>query len=483
MADSKELSPKSSAVISVDEVVARPYQYSPAEVEGFTVDPATSRHICRQYDLRIMPIIFCMYLFSALDRGNLGNAKTDGLNNDLGLVGNQYNNILTIQSATFAGMAIFGGYITKRFGASRMMPTYMFFGGIMIVRYFLGSFEGLFGPTVPIYLTSFYTRGELAKRLAVWYSSTAISGAFSGLLSYGVFQIESSIPGWKILFLIEGGLTVLVAIIASFTLPAFPQRCPWLTDNEKEVAVMRLLKDSSQSVDAEFTHKEFFAPAKDWKFYILMIFALTYGTASSTATTFLPQLISRFEFSAVKTNLYTVAPNLVAVVYLLTIASLSDFFRQRTIFLAVAMTTTMTGCIILAATSIHQIGVGYFACFLIQCGAHVPTTMFHSWHNNNDPSENGRAFRTGTLTLAANAGSLISANIFLDSWAPKYTKALIISACLQVLGISIVLSLRTYMALENKKRNKQQGVNWKTEDVPTVALVEGPKNKHFRYFL
>ncbi len=72
MADSKELSPKSSAVISVDEVVARPYQYSPAEVEGFTVDPATSRHICRQYDLRIMPIIFCMYLFSALDRGNLG---------------------------------------------------------------------------------------------------------------------------------------------------------------------------------------------------------------------------------------------------------------------------------------------------------------------------------------------------------------------------------------------------------------------------
>jgi len=33
------------------------------------------------------------------------------------------------------------------------------------------------------------------------------------------------------------------------------------------------------------------------------IFALTYGTAQSTATTFLPQIIGRFGYSTVDTNL------------------------------------------------------------------------------------------------------------------------------------------------------------------------------------
>ena len=100
------------------------------------------------------------------------------------------------------------------------------------MRYFLGTFEGFFGalippsssghpltvlagPTVPIYLTSFYTRGELARRLALWYSAAAFSGAFSGLLAYGVFHIQSSrLGGWQILFLLEGGLTIVCGAIA-----------------------------------------------------------------------------------------------------------------------------------------------------------------------------------------------------------------------------------------------------------------------------
>jgi len=40
------------------------------------------------------------------------------------------------------------------------------------------------------------------------------------------------------------------------------------------------------------------------------IFALTYGTAQSTATTFLPQIIGRFGYSTVDTNLYVTKPEL-----------------------------------------------------------------------------------------------------------------------------------------------------------------------------
>ncbi|KAK4685065.1 hypothetical protein P7C73_g5096, partial [Tremellales sp. Uapishka_1] len=257
----------------------------------------------------------------------------------------------------------------------------------------------------------------------------------------------------------------------------------YVLDPEICKQVMRLLKDASKRVNAPFNHREFFMPLRQWRFYVLGIFALTYGTASSTATTFLAQIIGRFGFSTVKTNLYTVGPNLVGAAWLLLNCYASDYFRQRSYFLMGASATTMIGCIILVAIPFSSVGPGYFACYLISMGAFIPTSLFHSWHNNNDPSELGRAFRTGCLTFAANAGSLISANIFLDSDAPKYTHALIASACLQVLGIGLVVFLRTGMAIENRKRNKAQGVNWTSIDVPTADLLEGPENPSFRYFL
>lgn len=46
------------------------------------------------------------------------------------------------------------------------------------------------------------------------YGVELIPGAFSGLLSYGLFQVENSLHGWQLLFLIEGGLTVVCAVMA-----------------------------------------------------------------------------------------------------------------------------------------------------------------------------------------------------------------------------------------------------------------------------
>lgn len=44
----------------------------------------------RKLDFRILPVLSAIYLFNALDKGNLGNAQTDGMDKDIGLVGNQY---------------------------------------------------------------------------------------------------------------------------------------------------------------------------------------------------------------------------------------------------------------------------------------------------------------------------------------------------------------------------------------------------------
>lgn len=43
------------------------------------IDHKAERALCRKFDIRLMPVLALMYLFNALDKGNLSNAETDGL--------------------------------------------------------------------------------------------------------------------------------------------------------------------------------------------------------------------------------------------------------------------------------------------------------------------------------------------------------------------------------------------------------------------
>ena len=55
--------------------------------------------VLRRIDLRVMPILSLLYLFSFLDRSNIGNAKIQGLVEDLDLHGNRYNLCCEFDSA------------------------------------------------------------------------------------------------------------------------------------------------------------------------------------------------------------------------------------------------------------------------------------------------------------------------------------------------------------------------------------------------
>lgn len=86
------------------------------------------------------------------------------------------------------------------------------------------------------------------------------------------------------------------------------------------------------------------------------------------------------------------------------------------------------------------------------------------------------------FTFLANTGGIVSANIFLDEWAPQYRIPLIIICVIEAVALVLIVALRMYMWADNKRRNKVQGVNWQSKDVPTEALTEGPTNPLFRHF-
>lgn len=57
----------------------------------------------------------------------------------------------------------------------------------------------------------------------------------------------------------------------------------------------------------------------------------------------------------------------------------------------------------------------------------------------------------------------------------------ILSSGLLVLSISYLRSMGMWMRMENRKRNRAQGVNLRPEDVKTEELAAGPDSPFFRY--
>lgn len=75
-------------------------------------------------------------------------------------------------------------------------------GMLIGFRLMIGLFEAGFYPTACFYLSTFYTRYDLAIRIGLFYGMYAVAGAFSGAIAYGVFQINGSLYGWQYLFII-----------------------------------------------------------------------------------------------------------------------------------------------------------------------------------------------------------------------------------------------------------------------------------------
>lgn len=259
----------------------------------------------------------------------------------------------------------------------------------------------------------------------------------------------SPLKGWQILLLIEGAFTIGFAILTAFMLPWSTETAYFLSDREKHIARLRILKDGSAATDTKFDAKSFFKPLGDWKYYVFASIAVCYGVAASVASNFLTQIIGRFGYSTVKTNLYTVAPYACGTLALIITAYSSDRFRERGFHLASSLVLVIIGCILLSCLPLSSVGPAYFATFLITMGAFTPSCLFQyvhflpkffiytlirhplptrylllvkssdkmmisAWHQCNDPSEDGRAFRVGSLTFLANTGGFVSANVSGD---------------------------------------------------------------------
>lgn len=133
----------------------------------------------------------------------------------------------------------------------------------MACRFFLGITEAPFYPGATYMLSIFYTRKEVATRIALLYCAQILATGFSGLIAAGVFaglDQARGIAGWRWLFIMyelhpnanpcktncsyrEGAVTALVALFGFWLLPNTPLTTSWLTPEERELAHARMERD------------------------------------------------------------------------------------------------------------------------------------------------------------------------------------------------------------------------------------------------
>jgi len=126
------------------------------EVESAGWDAASTKKLIRKIDLALIPFLSFLYLLSFLDRTNIGNARLDSLEKDLGLTGLQYNDALAVFFPFYVAAEVPSNMAMKRFRPSVWIPCIMIawgicctlmgivhnYAGLMAVRSALGLAEG-----------------------------------------------------------------------------------------------------------------------------------------------------------------------------------------------------------------------------------------------------------------------------------------------------------------------------------------------------
>ncbi|ORY26040.1 major facilitator superfamily domain-containing protein [Naematelia encephala] len=420
------------------------------EVYVFAPNAELEKRILRKIDLRLIPIAMIMYLLNYLDRNNVGNAKTAGMQKDLNLSSSDYSLAVSIFFVGYLCLQVPSNMILSRTRPRFYLPGIMFVWGCLVIgyvgvntkagliglRFVLGVVEAGFFPGILLYMSFWYKKMELARRFAVFYSASLLAGAFGGLLAGAILSGlngASGLPAWKWLFLIEGLMTVCFSVIAVFILPDFPGNTKWLSKEERDYAVGRLIADNNidSEEDTAIGHwKSIVMAVKDWRTW-LFCFGQSCNTAAGTITYFIPTLMSALGYSGKHAQYMTVPIYMVALVIVLVTCFSSDITQERPKhIMAVAALSVVSLAITAGVQGNPHVRYAFLAFGASGIWACSPMTLTYLSNTISRPAEK-RAVSVGIVNALANLSSVYGSYIWPSTSAPKYIPGFVTSTMLQ----------------------------------------------------
>ncbi|KAF3402050.1 hypothetical protein F1880_009944 [Penicillium rolfsii] len=435
-------------------------------------DKAAESRLRLKIDLFIVPTVALMYLFCFIDRANIGNAKLAGFAKDLGLKGYDYNAVLSIFFVAYIIFEIPSNLACKWIGPGWFLPAVTLGFGICSVatafvhnihaasgvRFLLGMFEAGLLPGIAYYLSRWYRRSELAFRLSLYIVMAPLAGAFGGLLASGILSLDhfGGLRSWRMLFAIEGIITIGVAVLAFFTMTDRPETARWLSQEEKDLAIARVKSERIgttevlDKIDLTKTLRGIFSPVT---LVTALIFLLNNITVQGLGF-FAPTIVQTIypHATVVSQQLHTVPPYVVGAFFTVLFPFLSWRFDQRLIFFVVSPPLMMTGYIMFLASEDPM--VRYGATFIIASGAFAFGALCTAHASANVVSDTARSSAIGTVVMFGNIGGLISTWSFLPSDAPNYHIGNGLNLATSSMTLLLGASLWMWILWDNRRRSK-----------------------------
>ena len=330
------------------------------------------------------------------------------------------------------------------------------------------------------HLSMWYTKHDLAKRIGFFISAGAVSGAFGGLIAYGVSSIKhSKIDKWRILFLIEGCPSVLLAICVALFMPNRPETSRYLNEDERTLCLTRLNAQNLQETNHGIDWRGVIRCLTDWKTYVVSIMYSCMNLTLGSVTGFLPTIVqSGFGFTAARAQLMTVPPYAVALVVMLLITAYSDRQQTRGVPVMIPFTLGIIGwAILLAVPAAHmthsESSARYFACICIVTAGYcnIPLIMGTSttalltalpltpsaWQSSNTGNQSQRATSLGMLNTVGQCLSVAASFLFPTKEKPSFHKGVTVNLTFQCLGLVLAICMTLYYRWENRRRDRVEG--------------------------
>ncbi|KAI1842384.1 hypothetical protein JX266_011425 [Neoarthrinium moseri] len=435
------------------------------------------RKTTRKVDVRLVPMLALLYLICHIDRANIGNAKIEGMVEDLGMTGVQYNTVLSIFFVPYVLLEVPSNILLKKFkrpsmflgilttGWGIIMTTTGLvtnFGGLMAVRVLLGIFEAGFFPAAIYLCTYWYMPKDLATRISYFYTASALSGAFSGLLAAAIAEMDGvgGYAGWRWIFILEGLVTVMIGISCFFLLidsPALSTK--WLEPDEiRYLELSMFIKQGGMfQEERRFRWKDLKMVLSNWRIYMQAYFlfvqsALSYGTKFT-----LPTITKAMGFSDTVAQLTSAPPYVAAAISAVVFAKVSDRFYWRMPFVAAPMViVTVSFAIFLGLDGAlsTQRGLAYFAVVLCCVGIYPIQPAAASWNANNVAPEARRAMAIALNNCVGNIGGILGSFMYIEAEKPKYHTGFGLGLALGVTGLIMSFVLEMTYKRGNAKKDK-----------------------------
>lgn len=363
----------------------------------------------------------------------------------------------------------------------------------MALRFLLGAFESSISPGFSLVTGLWYKPSEHAARHGIWFAGNTTAAIFGGLLAYAISHIKSDLAAWRWLFIIFAIATFVWGIVLLVFLPDSPLDARFLSPRERTYAHRRPQQHTHSFKTSEWKRDQVLEAFKDPKTWLLCIYQICTCIPNGGYTSFNGIIIQGFGFDTFTTLLLGMPGSAFGLFFVLAGTYLAHRFKySRCIIMASMQIIALAGCAMVYAAPTTQKwtrmgGIWLFPAY----AAGFPLSL--SIISSDIAGYTKKTTVLAILFIGYCAGNIIGPQLFIATQAPRYQSAFEgIMICMILAAVSIT-ALRQYMAWENKRRDKEQGVcidpEVETTDSAQSRLVRAGidetdwTNKQFRYFL